>query len=134
MAALALSVPLARITSAKTTMTIKGQRRSTASKHRRASDVSLSPSRPIFSQPEHTTQPRIPSPTRTPTLSPDVLASVLVPTPALIDAPNDRPRSEVPSEGSQPQRRKRWGLPLWGLLPEKLLHFDPSKDPRLLAL
>ncbi|KAF9508539.1 hypothetical protein BS47DRAFT_1384706 [Hydnum rufescens UP504] len=131
MAALALSVPLARITSAKTTMTIKGQRRSTASKHRRASDVSLSPSRPIFSQPEHTTQPRIPSPTRTPTLSPDVLASVLVPTPALIDAPDDRPRSEVPSGGSQPQR---WDLLSWRLLPEKLLHFDPSKDPRLLTL
>ncbi|KAF9505344.1 hypothetical protein BS47DRAFT_1354015 [Hydnum rufescens UP504] len=134
MAVLALSVPLARITSAKTTMTIKGQRRSTASKHRRASDVSLSASRPIFSQPEYTTRPQTRWPTRTPTLSPDVLASVPMPTPALIDAPDDPSRSEVPSEGSQPQRRKRWGLPSWRLLPEKLLHFYPSKDPRLLTL
>ncbi|KAF9504199.1 hypothetical protein BS47DRAFT_1355479 [Hydnum rufescens UP504] len=124
MAALALSVPLARITFAKTTMTIKGQRRSTASKHRRASDVSLSASRPIFSQPEHTTRPQTRSPTRILTLSPDVLASVPMPTPALIDAPDDPSRSEVPSEGSQPQR----------LLPEKLLHFYPSKDPRCVFL
>ncbi|KAF9504197.1 hypothetical protein BS47DRAFT_1355476, partial [Hydnum rufescens UP504] len=128
MATLALSVPLARITSAKTTMTIKGQRRSTAPKHRRASDVSLSPTYPIFSQPEHTTRPRTPSPTRTPTLPLAVLASVPVTTATLTDAPDDRSRSEVPL-GGQPQRRKRWGLSSWRLLPEKLLYFDPSKDP-----
>ncbi|KAF9512025.1 hypothetical protein BS47DRAFT_1115013 [Hydnum rufescens UP504] len=132
-ATLALSIPLACITSAKTTTTIKGQRRSTAPKHRRASDVSLSATHPIFSQADHRTRPRTPSPTRTPTFPLPVLVPVPVPTATLTDAPDDRSRSEVPL-GSQPQRRKRWGLSSWRLLPEKLLYFDPSKDPRLLAL
>ncbi|KAF8335352.1 uncharacterized protein EI90DRAFT_3152978 [Cantharellus anzutake] len=153
MAAIALSVPLARMTSSKTSIAIKEHQRN--NKRRASSSSSMTGStRPSFlsdlraqysssppnavfmstpSAPITELQP-LPQPVPVFVTSSQSLAVPLLPSSAEFDGQSedatDTGMAATSTSTSEPTSPK-WKFKL---LPEKLIHFNPSKDPRLLAL